>query len=339
MSLRFATTGIGSLPHKDTMRACELILDCCTIPFWPQFPRLAFEQGMVAQFTEGFPALRIDPKSERIRVDRQDVDAIARFYETCVDGASIPISPAWANGFGALEGFLTGRRLPFLKGHVTGPLTFTLGIKDDSGKYIYYDEELREIALMLLVAKARWQIRSLRRFADRVIVFIDEPMLSALGSSAYLGVSTEDVSSLLKRIIQEIKEAGAITAIHCCGKADWEMVFDTAVDIVNFDAYAYFDTLNLYHERIAQHISSGGFLAWGIVPTTDDIRQEDSDGIAVRFTERFERLAADVGIEALAEHSLLTPSCGAGVLDVEMAEKVFYILKQLRQYLIERFGG
>ncbi|KJU84889.1 hypothetical protein MBAV_002918 [Candidatus Magnetobacterium bavaricum] len=341
MSLRFATTGIGSLPHEDIRRACTLILDNCTIPFWPQFPKLAFEQGMVAQFTEGFPALRVDSQRERIWIDRQDVDAIARFYETCIDNASIPISPAWATGFGALEGFLTGRRLPVLKGHVTGPLTFTLGIKDNSGKYIYYDEELREIALMLLVAKARWQIQSLKRFADRVIVFIDEPMLSALGSSAYIGVSTEDASSLLRRMIQEIRGAGAMTAIHCCGNADWEMVFDTTVDIVNFDAYAYFDTLNLYHERIAQHISGGGFLAWGIVPTLtiDDIRREDFDSIAERFTERFERLAAEIGIEALAEHSLLTPSCGAGILDVEMAEKVFHILGRLRQYLIERFGG
>lgn len=341
MSLRFATTGIGSLPHEDIGVACQLILDCCTIPFWPQFPRLAFEQGMVAQFTEGFPALRFDPQRERIWVDRYDVDAITRFYEICTDGASIPISPGWATGFGAMEGFLADLRLPVIKGHVTGPLTFTLGIKDNNGRYIYYDEELREIALMLLVAKARWQIQALGRFADRVIVFIDEPMLSALGSSTYLGVSTEDASSLLRRMIQDIKAAGAMTAIHCCGNADWEMVFDTGVDIVNFDAYAYFDALNLYHERIVQHISGGGFLAWGIVPTLtiDDIRQENADSIAAKFTERFERLAVNVGLETLAAHSLLTPSCGAGLLDVEMAEKVFYILKWLRHYLTKRFGG
>ncbi|MBF0538970.1 MAG: hypothetical protein HQL03_12050 [Nitrospirae bacterium] len=339
MSLRFATTGIGSLPHGDTRRACELILESCSVPFWPQFPRLTFEQGMVAQFTEGFPAIRIDTQRERIWVDRQDTESVGRFYESCTDNASIPISPQWATGFVAMEGFLKGRRFPVLKGHVTGPLTFTLGIKDNGGRYIYYDEELREIALMLLVAKARWQILSLKRFADRVIVFIDEPILSALGSSAYLGVSDDDVSSLLRRVVEGIKGAGAMTAIHCCGKADWEMVFDTGVDIVNFDAYAYFDTLNLYQERIARHITDGGFLAWGIVPTTDNIRQEDSDSIALKFTERFERLAVDVGTEALAEHSLLTPSCGAGSLDIEMAEKVFYILKRLRAYLVERFGG
>ncbi len=283
MLLRFATTGIGSLPHEDARRACELIQESCTIPFWPQFPRLAFEQGMVAQYTEGFPAIRIDTQKQRIWVDKNDSESISRFYETYTEHAAIPISPQWATGLVEMERHVFGRRFPCFKGHVTGPLTFTLGIKDNDGKDIYYDEELREIALMLLAAKARWQVQRLKEFAQQVIIFIDEPMLSALGSSSYLGISTDEAFGLLRRIIGDIKAAGAITAIHCCGKADWEMVFDTGIDIVNFDAYTYFDTLNLYHERIAQHIAGGGLLAWGIVPTTDDIKHESSDSIAARF--------------------------------------------------------
>ena len=72
-------------------------------------------------------------------------------------------------------------RFPFLKGHVTGPLTFTLGLRDEKGKCVYYDEELREISLLLLKAKIRWQMKVLKPFADRVVIFIDEPILSASG--------------------------------------------------------------------------------------------------------------------------------------------------------------
>ena len=90
----------------------------------------------------------------------------------------------------------------------------------------------------------------LKQFADNVIIFLDEPILSALGSTAYLGVNSDDAMRLIREASDTIKDNGGISGIHCCGNADWPSVMGTGIDILNFDAYGYFDTLLMYHRMM-----------------------------------------------------------------------------------------
>ena len=69
-----------------------------------------------------------------------------------------------------------------------------------------------------------------------MIIFIDEPVMETLGSGCS-AVPSEMVPEKLNEIIDTIHELGGIAGIHCCGNADWSMIFNTRVDIVNFDAY------------------------------------------------------------------------------------------------------
>jgi len=46
-------------------------------------------------------------------------------------------------------------------------MTFTLTLKDEEGKLIYFDETLREVSLMHLKSKTKWQIEFLRKFAEK----------------------------------------------------------------------------------------------------------------------------------------------------------------------------
>ncbi len=334
MFSRFMTTGIGSLPHIDTRKASELIFESFDIPFWPQLPKISFKEAMIPQYSEGMPFLKMDIQKERIWIERDNSDSLNEFYENYSEDLKIPISQGYTAGFYEMVGQLKGKSFTYLKGQITGPLTFTLGLKDANGRYIFYDEELREVALMLLKAKARWQIDELKKYSDKVIIFIDEPILSALGSSAYLSVSEEESLRLLSEIIGGVKDSGAVAGIHCCGKADWGMVINSAPDILNFDAYDYFDTIEIYHEQLNGFLSAGGYLAWGIIPTTIDIRSENKESIIIRFRTIFERLSKNIDVETLASHSLLTPSCGTGSLNEEEAEKVFTLLKGLKESLL-----
>src|SRR5208337_3513811 len=187
----------------------------------------------------------------------------------CSETARISISEDYGRGLHAFLEMLKGRRFPMLKGHVTGPVTFTLGLKDQHGRLVFFDEELREIAAMLLKAKMRWQVDALKQHSEEVIIFIDEPILSALGSSSYLGVDAGEAFRLIKDMASAISDAGAISGVHCCGRADWPMVMESGAQIINFDAFDYFDTLAIYHEQLSKFLSSGGYLAWVIVPTSD----------------------------------------------------------------------
>jgi methionine synthase II (cobalamin-independent) len=326
----FSTTGIGSLPHTDPEGACRLVLQTFDIPFWPQLPALSFHESMIPQYCEGMPFLRVDEEREKVWVERNGGDALEKFYETCSDDWESPVSERFAKGLYTFVKTIKDRRFPFLKGHVTGPLTFTLGLRDEKGKYVYYDEELREISLLLLKAKIRWQIKKLNPFADRVVIFIDEPILSALGSTTYIGVDATEALRLLKETVESVKLAGGIPGIHCCGKADWPLVINSGADIVSFDAYDYMDTITLYPAEFTGFLKKGGYLAWGIVPTTEVIRDENADSIQKRFDNSLAQISKLLPQDLLLSQIVLTPSCGTGSRSIEETEKIFKILVELK---------
>jgi len=324
------TTGIGSLPHHSALDGCGLVLSSFDIPFWPQFPNISFKEFMIPQFSEGMPFLKIDPDKQLIWVEKNASDELVRFYESCSPESRIAISEDYAQGLHAFLRMIKGRRFSILKGHVTGPLTYTLGMKDDTGKAVYFDEEYREISLMLLQAKTRWQIDVLRQHAESVIIFIDEPILSALGSSSYLGVNTD----LLQEMVKTIKAEGGIAGIHCCGNADWPMVMKSGADIVNFDAYDYLDTLALYQEECRNFLEKGGYFAWGSVPTSDAIQGENPDSIRERFHAGLRTLSEHIPEDLIRSQMLITPSCGTGSRTVEEAVKIFQLLMRLKEDLV-----
>ncbi|MBI4823942.1 MAG: methionine synthase [Nitrospirae bacterium] len=327
----FSTTGIGSLPHTDPLKAVRVVLETFDIPFWPQMTRLSFKEGMIAQYSEGMPFIKVDSEQGSIWIDKDNPQGLERFYETYTDETLISISEDYAKGLYAFLNLIRERQFEFLKCHVTGPLTFTLGLKDKTGVPVYYDEELREISLMLLKAKIRWQIETFKVNAKGVIMFIDEPILSALGSTAYIGVKEDEALRLLKETSDAIWKAGGIPGIHCCGRADWPLVTKAGVRILNFDAYGYADTLMIYPEEIRSFMEQGGILAWGIVPTTEAIRRETDTSIRRRFLEALDRFSKHIPIESLRKNIILTPSCGTGSLSIPEALKVFQLLARLKE--------
>ncbi len=327
----FSTTGIGSLPHLDPDEASRLALETLDIPFWPQLPRLSFLEWMIPQYSEGMPFVRIDLKNENIFIERDESDELERFYETCRDNSKIAISDDYARGLHSFLRIIRGRSFAFLKGQITGPLSFTLGLKDREGKLVYYDEELREVSLLLLQAKARWQIDQMRPYTGKVFIFIDEPILSALGSSTYLGVSREETLRLLTETVGAITDSGGIPGIHCCGNADWPLVVESGVKVINFDAYAYFENLFAYHGTIRSFLEEGGYLAWGIVPTTDAIEKESPESIIAAFKDRLEVLSRQIPEDILLSRIILTPSCGAGSRSVAETIKIFQLLMRLKE--------
>ena len=329
----YTTTGIGSLPHKDPDAACRLVLESVDIPFWPQLPHLSFREFMIPQYAEGLPFLHIDEGKERIWVVRDDGDQLLHFYETYTEDWQSPLSEHVAKGLHVFLRMIEGKQFRFLKGQVTGPLTFTLGLKDADGRYIFFDEELREISLLLLKAKIRWQIEVLKQSADTVIIFIDEPILSALGTSGYLGVAPSEALRLLQETVSAVESAGAVPAIHCCGKADWPMIIQSNAKIINFDAYEYSETISLYPQEFTDFLKAGGYLAWGIIPTTEAIVNEHVKSIKNRFDKQMEMLARSIPSELLHSQILLTPACGAGSRSTDEAVKVLKMLTELKSSL------
>ncbi|MEK6657958.1 MAG: hypothetical protein AABY58_11020, partial [Nitrospirota bacterium] len=77
-------------------------------------------------------------------------------------------------------------------------------------------------------------------------------------------------------------------------------------------------------------LKRGGFLAWGIVPTSEAIRKESTDSLFNKMTAGMNQLITTNTFEdILLKQCLITPSCGTGSMQEPDARAVFKILKEL----------
>jgi methionine synthase II (cobalamin-independent) len=337
----FIATGIGSFPYKDEREVSNLILqNFPEIPFWPQLPKRSFLEGMVVQYSEGFPSFRLNERDERAWVDTsQGFDKeVEKFYQFLENGELEPfrISDDYARGLRMIDVLPSEnhrKKIKYVKGQITGPVTFGLSLTDQERKPIFYDPTLREILIKHLSLKARWMEK---RFNDllpdiKTIIFFDEPSLSSYGS-AFSSMSREEVIFSLNECADSIK---GLAGVHCCGNTDWGLLLSTNIDILSFDAYGYLETISLYPKQLKTFLEGGGILAWGIVPTSEAILKEDAQGLIKRFREGIETLSKKGIDPELLQRSMITPSCGTASLSIPLAERVCQLTAEVSKKLQE----
>jgi len=331
-------TGIGSLPFVEPDEAVALSLKYLPeAPIWPQLPRRSFLEHFCVQYSEGLPGMVIDRVNERLWADtsRDLSPGLERFYERYLakDHDHFRISEDHAAGFHAFVDELKNKGLPaaarFLKGHCTGPLTFGITVKDHGGKDIVYHDILFDAITKGLAMKAAWQVRILKQFGLPVILFIDDPAMYALSSGLY-SLSPDLVAGKLREIITMVHDECGIAGIHCCGNADWPLLFRTGVDIISFDASSYLDKVLLYRGELREFFHRGGSLAWGIVPTTGFTGEETADRLVEQLELGMQRLtAAGIDRKTILRQCLITPSCGLGSLTTAQAEAILRLTREV----------
>jgi len=337
---KFLATGIGSMPFTDVEHAIDVSLTRMNeAPIWPQLPKFGLREQMEIQYSEGMPSTVIDEAKQRMYFDTasDSSEAFANFYEKYMnamegDGecSAMAISPAYSKGLYALENRLKSKniKLPFVKVQVTGPCSFALTLVDENKRAIYYNDEFRDMIVKAIAMKARWQIQKFKPYTTQgVICFIDEPILSAFGSSTYVSVKREDVVTILNEVITAVHMDGGIAGIHCCGNTEWSILIDAGVDMVNFDAFEFGETIAMYAGAVKAHLAKGGLLAWGVVPTSTKIREQSVESLCNQLEKVMDHLASKgVDKKVICEQAVVTPSCGTGSMDPADAEKVFETL-------------
>jgi hypothetical protein len=130
-----------------------------------------------------------------------------------------------------------------------------------------------------------------------------------------------------------------LTGVHCCGNTDWSLLLDTRVDLLNFDAYEYGDNLLLYQAELEQFLLDGGYLAWGVVPTSAAIDDEDEVSLLAHLLDQVKRLCSSrISIDTILRRSFVSPSCGAGSLTPARAVRAFELTRKLSERLREQFN-
>jgi hypothetical protein len=337
---------IGSLPQPEVAPTLDLITDCLPeAPFWPQLPNRSFLEGMYVQYGEGLPGAVLDEVGERFCLDPGQADfaeQLTAFYEAvlAVDLDYFAIGRERASGLWEGLPALAERyreKTPVLvKGHVTGPISFGLGVTDTEKRSIIYDPTLADVVVKHLNMKARWQEAFLKRCFPGLptLTFFDEPYMVSFGT-AFCTLSREQVQNLLNEVSTGLE---GLTGVHCCGNTDWSLLLNTRVDLLNFDAYEYGENLLLYQDELGKFLGAGGYLAWGVVPTSEAVDNEDVDSLFTLLTAQMERLSSpEIPLKSILERSFVSPSCGAGSLTPARAVRVFELTKELSERLREHY--
>lgn len=337
-------TLVGSFPLKDYHEAARLVLDHTPeIPLWVQLPVYP-EEGMMAQFLPGMPGLSGSDNAPHVNTQDESFDDLQlKFYheymavadgEADLNDTVFKMTSATAKGFFILMDQLKRPEpLPVaIKGQITGPITFGLGVKDENDRALFYNEQLRDMAVKLLAMKDAWQVEQLTPFGRPVMLWFDEPALAGFGSSAFIGISREEVAACFEEVFEAVHLRGALAGVHVCANTDWSLILDSNADIVNFDAHSYFDKFILYADQIKRFIHNGRILAWGIVPTLDDqaIANATTASLVADWNNKADQIIAlGVDKKQLLSQSLITPSCGTGSLRPEQAAKVLQLTRDV----------
>ena len=354
-SLTLKATAVGSLPHNNTKDAINLVFEeFKEIPFWPQLSNVDKKEDMTAQYTQGIPGITYDSEQEKYIYDAQSEEFFEQLEEFFMDYESIinekdftnlekyAITQPYSSSIQPFLEKLKENDYKFAKCHITGPFTWGTSICDKENVCAFYDETFRDVLIKGLTLKAVWQIEQIKKYSPdtKVIMFMDEPVLSQYGTSAFITVQKDDIICALSEISNVIKDFGGLCAVHCCGKSDWSILIDAGIDIINFDAYAYAKSLEAYSKSLNKFLKNGGYISWGLVPTLD---KEALEKISLEELEnKFEEAADDLsqkGIDKnlIIKQSFFTPSCGAGGLTTELAIKAMKLVNRLSEKLKEKY--
>ncbi|MBA4417212.1 MAG: hypothetical protein C0392_04785 [Syntrophus sp. (in: bacteria)] len=328
-------TGIGSFPYTNIDEAIDLIFSTCKeIPFWPQLPKRSPDENMYSTFLEGVPCICVDETKGAVYMDTGKTEGIEKFYENYSAGNldAFALSRKTAPGF-----FRFLERLPevregarYIKGQLTGPFSMGLGLPDENGKPVIYNYAYFDIIKKALNMKAQWIIDALGRAAPgkEIILFFDEPFMVSFGS-AYVSIGKDEAIALFDEVTGGLK---ARRGVHCCGNTDWSVLFNTSLDIVNYDAFNFLETITYFSDDLIQFLKRGGWIAPGIIPSSEkisDLSLEDIINLWNTFTARMERLKIDVNKNTW----LFTTSCGLGSLSIPEAAKAMGLLGELSRVL------
>jgi len=344
---------IGSIPMDNHKLATDFMLKYTPdIPLWVQLPKNP-QESMINQFLPGLPGIAqqdnkiyLDTSGDAFQIELlefyEEYLAVTEDYSRLAD-SRFSLTAGIANGFFELKKTIASLPSPpkAIKGQITGPITMSIGVKDQHGKSLFYDDTLKDVMVKTLALKARWQVEQMAGLAQHTIIFFDEPGIVSFGSAAFISISREQIHAVIAEVVDSVHAAGGLAGIHICATGDWSLALESNTDILSFDAYNFFDKFILYADLVKKFMSAGGILAWGIVPTSnpDDIDKESVDSLIEKWLGQVDRVTA-LGIERsqLLAQSLITPSCGTGSLSLAHATKVLELTKGVSEKIRRNEG-
>ena len=308
-----ATTGVGSLPHRDGVVAARFALDSMAIPAMPTLPRRSPAEGMIAQAVVGIHGI-----------------TVGQYGSIAVDVSRIgPTNPVVTDlqhdAFGGFRAFLAeaAKRPPKrVKWQIVGPVTLGIALlRAGLPEHLAFDVAIRAVRahtgnLLDAVENALPGVEQ--------IVFIDEPEMRAISEPGF-ALAPDTAIDLVSGALAAI-ETRAISGLHCCADADWAQLIATGPQILGVPVRPGVADSSGY---LGEFLARGGIIAWGVVPTDGPIpttAERPWRQLTALWCEMVNRGCDQV---RLRQQALVTPECGMGLHSPAVADRVHRITAEV----------
>jgi len=309
--------GIGSLPHRDARQAAiDSLAHTPGLATIPSLPRRSPAEDMIAQAVVGIRGI-----------------SLGQYGSSMIDVASIdPFAPVVTDlehdAYVGLRTFLDvaeGRTTP-VKWQFTGPVTL--------GRALMRAGVPMHDAFDVAVRAVRHHMRSVtdevrRRLPDAPqVVFVDEPDLDDLDDDTF-PIAPDTAIDLMSGALAAI-ERDVVVGLHSCSSVSLRSLVAAGPEVLSVPV-AMVDGNAANAAVLSGFMESGGFVAWGVVPT---------DGPMMAGADRWWKKLADLWCELvqhgcdaklLRERALVTPACGLAVHDVAAAGAIFEQVRDIAE--------
>ncbi len=337
----FAATALSCVPYRDTAHCVQVILEN-----FPEAPFLPVLTRSLRYQLEGFPCIVFNREKREITMAQPEEreEELLEFYDRVEQGDLdyFAITPEAAPAHQLMIDALKQNSLPDLKWvlfQILSPVTFGDIIKQQAnGRSCMFHETLMDVIVKGTNMKCRWLEAKLKQELPGIEVIINQPQPTLVNFTSAGGTGTR--GNMLSLINAGIAGLSGLTFTHCCANADWSLLTDSNMDVINFDAYQHSLQASLYAKGFKKFLENGGSIGWGIVPTFAHLfEQENFESLVDRLEKGIAAFVKEgIDEELLASSSWVLPSCETAMLTTELSDEVFRMTRKISERMKSKYG-
>ena len=308
-------------------------------PFLPFLPKIVENDDIVKRTFTSIPGVTFKGKKIYLKIGtpeyKQSLEKLDKAYNKASKFALEPYaieSPFFDKFLDLLKKFQS----PNATVNLLGPFTISQMLMNAAEEQILADKSFRKLFIQSVAVKALWAIEKVKEVSPKTvpIILLEEPLYGQFGmiKRANEEVTAELVTSVFAKVIERIKQSGALVAIHCKDKCDWKIPINAGVDIISFDAYNNPNNLCIIPEAVIDFINRGGIINWAVVPVMNEslVKSLNIDFVTNRLIGTLEGLViAGVPRDLVYKSAVVSVQGDTDHLPLIFAEKAFILSSQL----------
>ena len=224
--------------------------------------------------------------------------------------------------------------------NLLGPFTVSQRISKADCPQVLVDKVYRKMIVQTVCVKAMWIAGKIKEVSPETVplILFEEPELHRFGTAKRESeeLTRDVIVNMYSKLFQTLRKRGCLTGVQCFEKCDWQLVIDSGVDLISFDAYNNPNNIGIISEKINNFLLSGGFINWGIVPvkTEEQIKALTIDYLTDRFKRTIEDIATQgISLSLLYKRSLVSMQGNLHGIPLIFAEKALILTTQLAKKL------